>query len=175
MLVFARHDGCCSLRSRPDAACITQQNTPVYEQNVWHAILTFYRSETKNLKKTKAENAQLVRLPIYYAWRVMDWSGSQSKASRRAGLTHSAHCDNNTDGLNEQSNKTEKLMISMMTYQWLHFSLHLRLLHGTRHLESIYFFHHFGDAPSTPVPEKVTDGCCAFRRVNAEMVISDFG
>lgn len=32
MLVFARHDGCCSLRSRPDAACITQQKTPVHEQ-----------------------------------------------------------------------------------------------------------------------------------------------
>lgn len=44
-------------------------------------------------------------------------------------------------------NKTVNLIISIMAYQRLHLRLHLRLLHGARHLKSIYFFHHFGNAP----------------------------
>lgn len=38
-----------------------------------------------------------------------------------------------------------------MTYQRLHLRLHLRLLHGARHLKSIYFFHHLGDASLSPL------------------------
>lgn len=41
-------------------------------------------------------------------------------------------------------NKAEKLFISVKSYQRLHLSLHLRLLHGIWYLKSIYFFHHFG-------------------------------
>lgn len=50
------------------------------------------------------------------------------------------------------------MMISYLTHQRLHLSLHLRLLHGARHLKSVYFFHHFGDAPlSSLLPET---NCC---------------
>lgn len=64
--------------------------------------------------------------------------------------------------------------MTRMAYQRLHLSLHLRLLHGARHLKSVYFFHHFGDAPfSSLLSGKLAAGCGAFRRGAAEVLISD--
>lgn len=44
------------------------------------------------------------------------------------------------------------------TYQRLHLSLHLRLLHRTRNLKSVYFFHHFGSSPLSPPFHTPNDG-----------------
>lgn len=61
-------------------------------------------------------------------------------------------------------------MVSDTTYQRLHLRLHLRLLHGARHLKSVYFFHHFPSVSPFPSPPKRGVVDWSFRRVLAEIV-----
>lgn len=51
-----------------------------------------------------------------------------------------------------------------MSYQRLHLSLHLGILYGAGHLESVYFFHHLGDSPAASrlLSGNLAAGCWLF-------------
>ena len=141
MLVFVRHDGYRSLRSRPDAACATDNPFDISSR----------RSPVAEMKKLPNALYQPISR-LRSGWKIYPETRTMTNNKNESNFKWKEWWLKN-------ENKAEKRLISVMTYQRLHLSLHLRLLHGVRYLKSIYFFHHFGTNSTSVCLPKSVDRC----------------